>query len=56
MARANLLVAELIRIGTLEAMDHVFKDTVSEEEEAQRRAIESALINAFGHSDDSSAR
>ena len=31
---------------TLEAMDHVFKDIVSEEEEARRKAIESNLIGS----------
>ena len=29
---------------TLEAMDHVFNDTNSEEEEARRKAIEDQLI------------
>ncbi len=29
---------------TLEAMDHVFKDIISEEEEARRRAIENDVI------------
>ena len=38
---------------TLEAMDHVFKDIVSEEEEARRREIEDHLISTARHSDDS---
>ena len=31
---------------SLEAMDHVFKDIVSEEEDARRKAIESDLISS----------
>ena len=34
---------------TLEAMDHVFKDIVSEEEDARRKAIESDLISSARH-------
>ncbi len=33
---------------TLEAMDHVFKDIVSENEEARRKAIESELVGNTG--------
>lgn len=41
---------------TLEAMDHVFKDIVSEDEEARRRGIEDQLINNARHSDDSGGK
>lgn len=37
--------------GTLEQMDHVFKDSVSEKDESRRRAIEAEIvagINASG--------
>ena len=34
-----------ISLGTLEAMDHVFKDIISEQEEARRKAIESELMS-----------
>ena len=37
------------RAGTLEAMDHVFKDTASEGEEARRQAIENDLIAQAHH-------
>ena len=30
--------------GTLEQMDHVFKDSVSEEDESRRRAIEAEIV------------
>lgn len=41
---------------TLEAMDHVFKDIISENEEARRKAIESELIRSTNHVDETQAR